>query len=410
MKELSGPKNDGVRADSVKNDRSATLSRLTRQAWWAAVVLFSPWLAAIFFYRSIFHDRPAAMLALLPGLAVAVHLQRQLFQSLTDNHPPLQQDHLFSTLGAANWISLLRAGAVVALAGFLPAAVQGGQGLRSGLAWVPGLLYLGLSLADLLDGFLARRKGRETLLGKRLDIETDAAGLLVASLVAAFLGRLPFIYILAGLAYYPFILGIRLRQRRGLPVVALISRPSSRIIAGCQMGLVGMALLPIFGPTFTFLAAWIFMTPLLLGFLRDWLVVSCRIQTTVDQQTNLDFTAGSLMKKLPMALRLALLFGGIAALVDFELYRSEVPWQLAESVLCLLAATGFLGRSAGLALLLLLGYSQSPFGTTTYSLLIFSAAAALMLSGTGPMSLWSPEEQLLYRRNSGKPESSSGKS
>ena len=42
-------------------------------------------------------------------------------------------------------------------------------------------------LADLLDGFVARRQQRQTELGQRLDIETDAAGLLVALLWAPFI-------------------------------------------------------------------------------------------------------------------------------------------------------------------------------------------------------------------------------
>jgi CDP-diacylglycerol--glycerol-3-phosphate 3-phosphatidyltransferase len=381
------------------------------------VLLFSTWLSTVLFCSPIVRDEPATSAALLPGLAVAIHIYRNLSRHLATNHRSLEEGRLFPSLGAANWITLFRAAAVVLLAGFLPIAIitnrQGWQYLQhllplnlNALLWVPGIIYLGISLADLFDGFVARRQGRETELGKKLDIETDAAGLLVASLPAVALGRLPAIYLLVGLAYYLFIFGIRQRQRRGLPVIALQSRPYARIIAGFQMGLVGMALLPIFNPVFTFMAAYIFMTPLLIGFFRDWLVVSCRIQTDTNQQAVPDLWARSFMKKVPVALRLVILAGGIAMLVDYGVYQTHLTLQPAWCIPyilcfvgCLLASAGFMGRSASLCLVLLLGSSQSSFEVSSITMVVFSAATTLMLTGTGAMSLWAPEERILYRRS-----------
>jgi hypothetical protein len=241
-------------------------------------------------------------------------------------------------------------------------------------------------------------------------------------LPAVALGRLPAIYLLVGLAYYLFIFGIRQRQRRGLPVIALQSRPYARIIAGFQMGLVGMALLPIFNPVFTFMAAYIFMTPLLIGFFRDWLVVSCRIKTDTYQQAVPDLWARSFMMKVPVALRLVILAGGIAMLVDYGVYQTHLPLQPAQRIPCilcilcivgcLLAAAGFMGRSASLCLVLLLGSNLSPFtplaplapfGVSSITMVVFSAAATLMLTGTGAMSLWAPEDRILYRRSRNQP-------
>ena len=202
-----------------------------------------------------------------------------------------------------------------------------------------------------------------------------------------------------GLAYYPFILGIRLRQEKTLPVVALGSRPYSRIIAGCQMGLVGMVLLPIFNPPFTFVAAYIFMTPLLLGFFRDWLVVSCRIKTDASQQAGLDLWLRSLMLKVPIVLRLTILVGGIYSFIDSGDYQLPLAWQLVLSLCFIAAIFGFMGRSACLFLVLLLGSTLSPLGISIFSATLFASAAALMLSGTGTMSLWAPEDRVLYRRN-----------
>ncbi|TKB27652.1 CDP-alcohol phosphatidyltransferase family protein [Desulfopila sp. IMCC35006] len=385
---------------SQDEHRQEALLRLRHQSRFAAMLLFSPWLTTVFLFWSFLQDEPITVLALLPGLVVAIYLQQYLSGHLASNHRFFEEGQLFSTLGAANWITLLRAGAIVALAGFLPLAMQS-QGLEisNGLSWAPGLIYLGISLADLCDGFVARRQGKETELGKRLDIETDAAGLLVASLLAVALGQVPVIYLLVGLAYYPFILGISLRQKSALPVVALRSRPYSRIIAGCQMGLVGMVLLPIFNPPFTFVAAYIFMTPLLVGFLRDWLVVSCRIKTDADQQAGLDHWLRSLMTKVPIVLRLIILVGGIYSFIDPGDYRLPLAWQLALSLCILAAIVGFMGRSAALFLVLLLGSTLSPLGTSFFSGTLFVSAAALMLSGTGTMSLWAPEDRILYRRN-----------
>ena len=253
--------------------------------------------------------------------------------------------------------------------------------LATAYSWAPGCLYLAIALTDLLDGFAARKTKRITELGKRLDIETDAAGLLAASLVAIALGRLPILYVLVGIAYYLFSLGIWLRKKQGKPLKDLQQRPYSRIIAGFQMGLVAVVLLPLFQQAFTHLAAIIFMTPLLLGFLRDWLVVSCRVQTDREQRTLLDTFGESLpVQSLPLVLRLV------------------IPWLIAHSVLCLLAVLGFMGRSSCLLLILLLASNESPFGATIVTTVTFTSATLLMLLGTGAGSIWAPEETVLDRR------------
>ena len=380
--------------------RERALLRLRHQSWLVAVFLFSPWLAAIFFCWPFFRDHPATGLALLPGLAVAAHLQHQLCRHLGANHRRGEEEQLLPTLGAANWLTLLRASAIITLTGFLPMVVQPRVfGTPEATPWAPGLIYLGIALTDLLDGFVARTLRRETELGKRLDTVTDAAGLLVASLLAVSLGKLPAIYLLVGLAYYPFIFGLWLRQKQGLPLVALQPRPYARIIAGFQMGLVGMALLPVIMPPFTFVAALIFMAPLLIGFGRDWLVVSCRMKADSSQQTAMYHWAKFLFgKTLPLVLRPIILASGILTLTGFGLFQTHPSWSLALSCCCLLAGLGLMGRSAALCLALLLSSQQSPFGVTMTSRLLFSAAATLMLTGTASLSLWSPEERILYRR------------
>ena len=391
---------DSEHFSSADRNRQDTLLQLRKQSWRPALVLLLAWLAGILLCRPLLGDRPAALAFFAFGFIIACHLQKTLHQHLSGNHRPGESGLLFATLGAANWITVLRAGAVVALAGFLPLTAYDFQGLPKSLVWVPGIVYLGISAADLLDGIVAKKLHRETELGKKLDIETDAAGLMTASLLAVSLDRLPVIYLLAGLAYYVFIFGIWMRQKYNKPVVRLQQRPYARIIAGFQMGLVGLSLLPIFDPVFTRIAGLIFMTPLLLGFFRDWLVVSCRLKTDGAQQTVMDQWAGSPgMKALPLLLRSVLLAGGIATLVSSSVHEPPRVWQLAQLICCLLAGSGFMGRSASLLLVLLLAWQQSPFGTPFLPVAIFSAAVTLMLTGSGRGSLWAPEERILYRGN-----------
>jgi len=373
---------------------------LRRQVWLAAALLFGPWLATLFLWGSLLRLHPLAIVSLLPGLIAAVYLQLRLVIHLGANHRCGEADRPFPTLGAANWITLLRGTAVVALAGFLPLAVLPVPALPPALVWAPGLLYLGIALADLLDGFVARRQHRQTELGQRLDIETDAAGLLVALLVAVSLDRLPAFTLLVGLAYYLYLFGLWWRQQRHLPLIELQPRPYARIIAGFQMGLVALALLPLFNPPFTFIAAALVMTPLLVGFGRDWLVVSCRLRIDSNQRTALDHWAGLVSGRfLPVVLRLLLLVGGIVTLVQGAAALPHSVWLWAQSLCCLLAGIGWLGRSAALLLTLLLSCDLTPYGTDPPMLVLFSSAVTLMLIGTGPFSLWSPEEGILYCRS-----------
>jgi CDP-diacylglycerol--glycerol-3-phosphate 3-phosphatidyltransferase len=396
---------DSENFSSLSGNRQDTFLQLRRQSWWPAVVLFLAWLSGTALCRPLFKDNPAAIAFLSVGFLVACHLQRTLRHHLADNHRPGEAGLLFPTLGAANWITVLRAGAVVALAGFLPLTIYGFQGLPESLVWAPGLVYLGISAADLLDGIVARKLQRTTELGKKLDIETDAAGLMTASLLAVSLDRLPVAYLLAGFAYYVFILGIRVRQKLNKPVASLQQRPYARIIAGFQMCLVGLALLPIFNPVFSRIAGLIIMTPLLFGFFRDWLVVSCRLRTDGGRQSVMDQWAGStVMKALPLLLRVALLAGGCALFVADSVQEPLRAWQLTCIFCSLLAGIGFLGRSASLLLVVLLAGSHSPFGMSSLSLAMFGAAVTLMLTGSGSLSIWAPEEKILYRGDQNGPE------
>jgi CDP-diacylglycerol--glycerol-3-phosphate 3-phosphatidyltransferase len=180
---------------------------------------------------------------------------------------------LLTNLGLATWITITRALLIALLAGYLflpwpPSHLFPGQP-----SWAPGTLYIAACFLDFVDGLVARTGNNETRLGAYLDINIDALGLLVAPLVAAGYGQLPIAYLGVSAAYYLLILGIRLRKSSSKPVYELKPWPVARVIAGFQMGFVGIALLPVLAPPITTFAAYIFMAPLLAGFVRDWFFV-----------------------------------------------------------------------------------------------------------------------------------------
>ena len=171
--------------------------------------------------------------------------------------------------GLATALTLGRGWLICALAGFVLAPPRDGV-----LAWMPAALYTTAALCDLVDGYVARRREEESVVGGRLDVAMDALGLVIAPLAAIRLDRLPPWYLLMGAAYYLFHGGLWLRRRWGL--VADFSRvPPSRITrmyAGHQMGLVAATLFPVLAPPATTILATLFMVPSLGLFLRDWLV------------------------------------------------------------------------------------------------------------------------------------------
>ena len=181
---------------------------------------------------------------------------------------------LHSNLGYGTWITITRAMLIAILAGYLFQPWPQSRLFPGRLSWTPGTLYLAASLLDYLDGRVARAGKHETRLGAFLDINIDALGLLITPLLAVWYGQLPMAYLSVGAAYYLFIIGIRLRKKYSKPVFELKPRRSARVIAGFQMGFVGIALLPVISPPITRAAAYLFMIPLLAGFVRDWIFIS----------------------------------------------------------------------------------------------------------------------------------------
>ncbi len=151
----------------------------------------------------------------------------------------------------------------------------------SGFLLVPSVVapaYAAAAILDGIDGRVARFSRRETLLGSKLDMEVDAAGILVASLSGIALGKLPLGYVAIGLARYLFVAGLVLRRRRGRPVRDLDPSLLRRVLAGAQMGFLAVALWPQVPESLTQGAAYLFGAATLAMFVRDGLFVSHRLR------------------------------------------------------------------------------------------------------------------------------------
>lgn len=175
----------------------------------------------------------AWMFALPTGYLVRSVAVYGLLALLLHRHLPR---HL-AGLGAANLVTLVRAGIVLAIATSVP---QREVASAAGAWWTIGLASVALVL-DGVDGRVARRTGTSTAFGARFDMELDSFLMLVLALVVWQSGRLGPWVLLLGLPRYLFVAaGWRWRWLRApLP-------ERRRRKAGCVLQ--GIALLVSLGP------------------------------------------------------------------------------------------------------------------------------------------------------------------
>jgi len=200
------------------------------------------------------------------AIGVALGLELVMFrrvhtQTTADNGP---QPFTLATL-----ITVLRGAAIALLAGFVSIGQPGGL-----FAWLPALLFAVGTLFDAIDGAVARATDSASAYGGRLDVEIDALALLVGTLLAVRFGTAPVYFILVGFARYVFVLGIMLRQFRSLPVHSLPARQSRRMLGAMMMMVVFVLLTPVLEPRVGYWLATAAMIPFMLGFVRDWLLVT----------------------------------------------------------------------------------------------------------------------------------------
>lgn len=350
----------------------------------------------------------AARWLLLTSLGF-IYLFAILWAGLGENHQE-GGDKLLPSFGAGNYLTILRGALIAAVMGFLVSPRPGGW-----LAWMPGVCYTLAALIDLFDGYVARRARQTTRLGEILDLKLDGLGVLAAALLAARYGQVPAWYLLVGGARYLFIAGLWLRRYLGKPVHELPAIASRRPFAGTQMGFLAVALLPVFSPPITYLAGTLFAIPFLTGFARDWLLASGALESGLRQPRRDDLVIvssrwGFLGQWTPLTLRAAAVSLTAVALgskvkIYADLLGATAPAGLGLLLLLLvqviglaLITLGAAGRMAALAILFSIGIQQrfSPLAFMEVSLIVVTTA--LFFLGTGPYSLWKPEDKIIRKR------------
>jgi CDP-diacylglycerol---glycerol-3-phosphate 3-phosphatidyltransferase len=297
-----------------------------------------------------------------------------------------------SPLGLATALTLARAWMIAALAGFVLVPPRSGV-----LAWMPAVLYTTAALFDLVDGYVARKLRQESVVGARLDVITDALGLIIGPLAAIALGRLPPWYLLVGATYYLFHFSLWWRQWRGLPSFPHLVKRSlyTRMYAGYQMGLVATTLFPVLGPPGTTIAATMFMVPPLALFLRDYLVTTGRLESdSPGLQRVLDGIDAIARAALPFV-RVAAAAGTIGLVARGQL---PAPLLVLAVLLILGVGTRVVAFGAAIALTLLLARD-----TSTLVLAIYVITLVALLGGGGRAQLWNAEERWMLSRAGGGP-------
>jgi CDP-diacylglycerol--glycerol-3-phosphate 3-phosphatidyltransferase len=339
------------------------------------------------------------------GIAMS-YLLWVLWGSLAHNIRP-GETALLSEFGAGNVLTILRGALIAALAGFL--FLPWPQGW---LAWAPGILFTIAGVSDFFDGYLARITNHATRMGEILDMSFDGVGMLAAALLAVQYGQAPVWYLLVAAARYLFLLGIWLRKRRGLRIHDLAPSVRRRAFAGVQACFLFFILMPVFSPPRTTLAAFVFAAPFLIGFLVDWLAVSgLRLNELFGRMIPGFRQVKSALAWLPAILRwtvAAMLGVRVLAVWQRSLFspavladpfaHAQMILALAESAVAIFLLLGLSGRISAILGLVTLGIQPLTVSLISIQIVLIVLYTAILYLGTGPLSLWRPEERWIYRR------------
>lgn len=178
--------------------------------------------------------------------------------------------------GAANRVTLLRAGVTAWLGGLLGQGVDGGQ-----LGWAPAVAGAAILLLDGLDGRLARRLGTASRYGARFDMEVDALLVLVLAALTYQVGRAGAWVLAAGLLRYLFVAAGRVWPWMRRPLFPSRRRQAVLVV---QVASLLTALAPPVGSPWSDALAGLGLTALVLSFARDtgWLLARRRLQNGGD--------------------------------------------------------------------------------------------------------------------------------
>jgi len=169
------------------------------------------------------------------------------------------------------------------------------------------------------------------------------------------------------------------------------------------------------------IAAVVFAIPVLLGFIRDWLFTAGHLrannQLYIRIQYSLYFIMARLLPplwRLLLALTMALILQAVQPWIRpqawLELLLSwHVPWpELLASALSISAVIGiimvllgFMGRFGAIVLLFPIGFDMATRGLVWFNTIALICALSIAMLGTGPFSLWRPEDSLINHRRGG---------
>lgn len=303
---------------------------------------------------------------------------------------------LFTKLGWANRMTITRGWLIAACAGLLvtPTLLEN----SAAVVWTAAAAYSIAAIFDRLDGFVARKTQQSTQLGAELDTVFDALGLMVAPLLALQLGKIHWTYLLVSVAYYLFVIGIKIRKHNQLVVYPLAPSELRRTLAGFQMAYVAVVLWPPFNPEVTVLAGFGFMLPLLAGFLVDWWVVSGRLDPYAPDGSSIFARLKTFSNTylLPVV-RFVLLITLMLIWAD-----ASVAHRFILFVLVLAAAMmvcGLAGRAGAMLMLMVLAWrSPLPLDQAPFALCLFISIVILLL-GCGRFSLWQADDHWVNRQD-----------
>ncbi|MCU0489301.1 MAG: CDP-alcohol phosphatidyltransferase family protein [Anaerolineales bacterium] len=372
-----------------------TVLATLRRSWALFAFLSIAYLATGYFLlSSSWQAASAAHWLLQAGLATS-YLLAVAWRNLAHNRRP-GETTLLPNLGWGNWMTMLRGLGIAGVIGFLFSPRPPGW-----LAWLPAILYSLAVIADILDGYLARKTNHTTRLGVILDLSFDGLGVLAAAVLLVQFSQAPAIYLLVAAARYLFLAGEWLLRRLGRATQPLPPSLQRRIFASLQFVFIAVALYPVFPPSLTRFAALCFALPFLVGFGRDFLLVGGFIRPAA-APTRFQ----RLIPLLQLFLRLALT--GLAIVSAAQILRQGITQTfpglallLLQTLAAILVLLGVAVRiSAGVALGLL-GLSQNLLSPALLQYIQVAAYSALVFLGGTRYSLWTPEE-IWYRNPPGQ--------
>lgn len=187
------------------------------------------------------------------------------------NLAPVIGKHPYPRFGPANVVTTIRA-VLVALVALLI-----GRPATPELLWLTIGLTAVMGVLDGLDGWLARRTGMASEFGARFDMETDAALILVLSILVWQHGKAGAWVLLCGLMRYAFVAAGWLLPWLARPLQS--TRRGKTVAVGQLVGL-SVALAPIVPVPLSAVAAALTLTALAWSFAIDIARLSRQYRTT----------------------------------------------------------------------------------------------------------------------------------